>query len=64
MTDRELLEDCLTAFVALPVAPASKRVLKRWGITHKPFAGSGSHLLARYMEKKIREHLGQQGKVT
>lgn len=57
MTDRELLEDCLTAFAAIPTAPKSRAVLKKWGITHGAYAGNGSHLLAEYMAKKLREYL-------
>lgn len=54
---RELLEDCLEAFVAITTAPNSRRLLKKWGMTPGPYAGSGSYILAHYMQKKLREHL-------
>ena len=56
MTDRELLEDCLTAFDAIWTAPGSRRLLKKWGIA-MPMSREGRALLADYMAKTIREHL-------
>jgi hypothetical protein len=57
---RELLEDCLAAFEAMPIAAKSRKLLKKWGMTPGAYAGSGSHILAEYMAKKLREHLGSQ----
>lgn len=60
ITDRELLQDCLDAFEAVPVADKSRKVLKKFGQQSGAYAGNRSHLLANYMAKIIREHLANQ----
>ena len=54
---RELLEDCLTAFDALPITAESRRVLRKWGITVESYAGNRSHVLAQYMARHLRAKL-------
>ena len=57
ITDRELLQDCLKAFEAIPVAAKSRKVLKDFGRKDEAWAGNRSHVLARYMAETIRAHL-------
>ena len=57
ISDRELLQDCLTAFEAIPVAAKSRSVLKKFGRKDEAWAGNRSHVLARYMAETIRDHL-------
>ena len=57
ITDRELLQDCLEAFDAMPVAAKSRKVLKKFGQEAQPYAGNRSHVLAAYMAAIIRRHL-------
>lgn len=56
-SDRELLDDCLTAFAAVPTSKMARKVLKSWGLTPKAYAGDGRIILADYMAIKIREHI-------
>ena len=57
ISDRELLQDCADAFDAMPIAAASRKLLKKWGQKTEAYAGNRSHVLARYMAELIREHL-------
>lgn len=57
ITDRELLQDCLKAFKAIPVAAASRKVLK--GRKDEAWTGNCSHVLARYMAETIEAHLAE-----
>lgn len=60
MTDNELLDLCLAAFEAMPVADRAKKVLKTIGHTSAPYAGNRSHILARVMVEMIVEHQSQK----
>jgi hypothetical protein len=60
ITDRELLEECLTAFEAIPVAANSRKVLKKWGKVTAAYSGNRSHVLAGYMAQLIRDHIAPQ----
>lgn len=55
---RGLLEDCLAAFEAMPVAADSRKLLRKWGITVESYAGNRSHVLSQYMAKHLRDELG------
>jgi hypothetical protein len=57
LSDRELLEDCLKAFEAIPIAAASRKMLKHLGQQPVAYAGNGSHILARVMADELRHHL-------
>ncbi len=57
ITDRELLQDCLKAFEAIPVAAKAKKVLRDFGRKDEAWTGNRSHVLARYMTETIRLHL-------
>jgi hypothetical protein len=59
ITDRELLQDCLDAFEAIPVAARARKVLKKFGRKDEAWAGNRSHVLARYMAETIKLHLEQ-----
>ena len=56
-TDRELLEECLAAFEAIPVANAAKKFLRKRGTPGRIGAGNGSWQLADVMARAIRSHL-------
>jgi hypothetical protein len=58
LTDRELLQDCLEAFDAIPVAAKARKMLKKIGQVPGAYAGNGSHILAAKMAESIRRHLG------
>lgn len=63
MTDKELLALCADAFDATLVAARARRLLKSGRIVNGvaenfPYAGNRSHVLAKVMRTKIREHLG------
>ena len=56
-TNRELLEECLAAFEAIPAANAAKKFLRRRGTPPRMGAGNGSWQLADVMARAIRSHL-------
>jgi hypothetical protein len=56
-TDREMLDECLRAFEAIPVSAKARKVLKAMGKTPGAYAGNGSHILAHQMVLRLREHL-------
>lgn len=56
-SDRELLDDCLAAFTAIPTAPSARRLMKKWGLSPAAYAGDGRTILAEYMVRKIGEHI-------
>ena len=56
--ERAMLEICLQAFDAIPTSAASRKMLKKLGKTPGAYAGNGSHILAREMAAKLRDHLG------
>jgi len=57
MTDTELLAICQAAFEAIPIAAASRKMLKKLGEQPGAYAGNGSHILAKTVAKMIDEHL-------
>jgi hypothetical protein len=58
MTDRELLQQCLAAFEAISTASTSRKLLKLLGNSPVVYAGTGPHLLAAEMSRRLRTHLG------
>lgn len=56
-TNREMLELCVEAFDALPVAAKSRKVLKDLGEQVQSYAGNRSHVLAATMARIVRKHL-------
>lgn len=65
MTERDdILQDCLSAFAAIPSAKASRRLLKTWGLEPAAWAGDGRTILADYMVKKIRERLTDKAQTS
>jgi hypothetical protein len=59
ITDRELLQDCLDAFEAIPVAANARKILKKFEQKTAAYGGNRSHVLARYMAETIRLHLSE-----
>jgi hypothetical protein len=59
MTDKELLEQCVAAFEAVPVARHADKVLRKLGFKWDGSATNRSRFLAGSMAKRIRSHLGQ-----
>lgn len=62
MTDKELLALCADAFDATLVADKARKLLKSGRIVNGaaenfPYAGNRSHVLAKVMREKVREHL-------
>ena len=57
MSDIELLQDCLSAFMAMKTAQESRKLLKKWSISHTAYAGRGQDLLSTYMAQKVHDHL-------
>lgn len=55
--DRDMLEQCLLAFAAIPVAAKARRQLKTMGVVAEAYAGNRSHVLATEMVKRLRAHL-------
>lgn len=59
MTDRELLEECLLAFEAIPISAKARKLLKKMDRTPGAYAGNGSHILAHEMVLKLCAHLNR-----
>ncbi len=57
MTDKELLEECLEAFEAIPIAAKARKVLKKIGQKPGAYAGNRSHILARHYADLIRKQI-------
>jgi hypothetical protein len=60
-SDDEMLRDCLDAFEAVTTAFASKKLLKQWNVKDPPYSGNAMYRLAKFMQGKLRDHLGRKG---
>lgn len=62
MTDKELLQECLDAFRAIPVDAAARKTLKRIGHDPKWGVGNASQALAKHYVEEIERHLAANAK--
>lgn len=62
ITDKELLQECLEAFRAIPIAADARKVLKKIGQAPGAWAGNGSHILAKHYANVIERHLAADAK--
>jgi hypothetical protein len=63
LTDKEMLTECLDAFIALSSqspSPAAKKLLKIRRTPRKTYSGTSAYQLATIMAKTIREHLAKE----